>query len=292
MLNQELADSRSPFSVPRPVSTDFEGVYIPRSRPGGFESTPLANAGWYAEGQHGGALAALLVGVAETIPTLTEMEIARATIEIFRVVPLVPLQVETEVVREGKRLQTVKLEVRGPDETLLSMALVQRLRVADRPLPGEAATDTNPHPAPDDSARTDPRSWGIGEADKTMFHRDAIEIREIHGGFGTIGHGAIWVRPRMPIIAGRPVSAAQRAVIAADFCNGVSRRLPLGDWVFMNSDLTIHIGRYPEGEWVALDARSSYSSRGRGVAAGLLWDQTRWVGRSAQTLFLDRTEQV
>ena len=55
----------------------------------------------------------------------------------------------------------------------------------------------------------------------------------------------------------------------------------------MNSDLTVHISRYPQGEWVALDAESHYSELGRGVAAGSLWDEKAWLGRSAQTLFLD-----
>ncbi len=125
-----------------------------------------------------------------------------------------------------------------------------------------------------------------------MFHRDAIEIREIHGSFSSIGPGAIWVRPTIPVIAGEDITPAQRAVMAADFCNGVSSRLEIDDWIYMNSDLTIHIGRYPTGEWVALDALSSYSDSGRGVAAGVLWDQDLWVGRSAQTLFLDRNQRL
>lgn len=270
------------------MATDYGGVYLPATDEDTFESTPLANAGWYEEGQHGGALAALIVGQAETIPTLTPMHVARVTVEIFRVIPLVPLTVRPNIVREGKRIQTVKVQVTDPDDTLLSLGIVQRLRTADRELPQEAETAATELPSPDDSRPTDPRTWGIGELDKTMFHRDAIEIREIHGGFGSIGPGAIWVKPAVRMIAGRDNTPAQQAVIAGDFCNGVSRKLELNEWVFMNSDLTVHLGRYPAGEWVALDARSSYADHGRGVAYGSLWDTNRWVGQSAQTLYLDR----
>jgi hypothetical protein len=119
-----------------------------------------------------------------------------------------------------------------------------------------------------------------------MFHRDAIQVREIHGTFGEPGPGAIWVRLAGPIIEGEEPTPAQRVVATADFCNGVSARLDEG-WVFMNSDLTVHIGRLPRGEWVALDADSAYHDKGRGVAWGSLWDEMAWVGRSAQTLFLD-----
>ena len=266
----------------------YDGVYLPTADEDTFESTPLANAGWYEEGQHGGALGALIVGVAESVPTLTSMQIARVTVEIFRIIPLVPLTVRPSVLREGKRIQTIQLEVTDPNGTLLSLGIVQRLRTAEMELPPRAVTDDTELAGPADSRRTDPRTWGIGDTDKTMFHRDAIEIREIHGGFATIGPGAVWVRPRVPMIAGRDNTPAQRAVIAGDFCNGVSRKLDLDEWVFMNSDLTVHIGRYPSGDWVALDAGSSYSNAGRAVASGTLWDTERWVGGSAQTLYLDR----
>lgn len=270
------------------MSTDYEAVYLPTDKANTYESTALSNAGWYDEGQHGGSLAALIVGHVEKIPSLTRMEVARATIEIFRVVPLVALTIDTEVIREGKRIQTIHARVTDPQGTLLSAATVQRLRIADRPLPAEGATESTGLTPPEDSHIPEGRAWGIGEADKVMFHRHAIEIREIHGGFGSTGPGAVWIRSTAPIVAGEATTPAQRAVIAADFCNGISRKLDIGDWIFMNSDLTIHLGRYPVGEWVALDATSSYSNSGRGVASGTLWDRTLWVGKSAQTLFVDR----
>jgi hypothetical protein len=268
------------------MDNDLQGVYLPTDDPTTYESTPLANAGWYDEGQHGGALAALITGHIEKVPTLAPMEIARLTVEIFRVVPLVPLTIKTQVVREGKRIQKIRADVTDPDGTLLSMASVQRLRTADRPLPPAAETPSLPLALPDDSHHPDPETWGVGRQGKIMFHRHAIEMREIYGGFQDRGPGAIWVRPTVPIIAGEEITPAQRVVVVADFCNGVSRTLDF-DWVFMNSDLTVHISRYPEGEWVALDAESHYSELGRGVAAGSLWDEKAWVGRSAQTLFLD-----
>jgi hypothetical protein len=268
------------------MSPEYEGVYIPEG-PDTYVSTPLANAGWYDEGQHGGALAALIVGHLEKVPTLTEMEIARVSIEIFRVVPLVPLTIASRIIREGKRIQTIQAEVTDQEGVVLSTAVIQRLRTAARPLPKEAATESTGLALPEEAHRPDAKGWGVGESGKVMFHRRAIEIREIYGGFDSTGPGAVWIRPTVPLIAGRETTPAQRAVIAADFCNGISRMLDVSQWVFMNSDLTVHLGRYPVGEWVALDARSSYSDLGRGVAAGLLWDRELWVGRSAQTLFLD-----
>lgn len=274
-------------TVPDPMDHGYQGVYLPTPDPATFESTPLANAGWYEEGQHGGAVAALIAAVVENVPTLAPMELARLTVELFRVVPLVPLTVSTRVVREGKRIQTVEATVAGPDGTILSVAIAQRLRIADRPLPQGLSPSTTTLAMPEDGPAPDIGTWGHGAGGKIMFHRNAIEVREIHGGFDEPGPGAIWVRLTTPIIAGEVPSPAQRAIVVADFCNGVSRSLGR-DWVFMNSDLTVHLGRLPAGEWVALDAVSNYEPAGRGVASGTLWDTRGWVGRSAQTLFLER----
>lgn len=270
------------------MSDAHPGVYLPTERPDVYISTPLANAGWYDEGQHGGALSALIAGHVEKLPTLAPMQIARITVEIFRVVPLVPLHIETEIVREGKRIQTVQARVRDPEGTLVTTATVQRLRITQLDLPDTAVAPSLPFDPPDELKPFEGHAWGVGEAGKTMFHRHAIEVREVYGGFSSIGPGAIWVRLTKPIIAGHEPTATQKAVAIGDFCNGISRLVDASSWVFMNSDLTVHLARPPEGEWVALAAESRYGELGRGLAAGTLWDKSGWLGRSAQTLFLDR----
>lgn len=268
------------------MNDEFPGVYLPTSDPNTYESTPLSNAGWYEEGQHGGSLTALIVGHIETIPTLTPMEISRITVELFRVVPLVPLTIDAKVVREGKRIQVVAADVIDPQGQVLAMSVIQRLRTADRPAPAQERTKLSlalPEASPESQTNG---PLGVGQSGKMMFHRNAIEFREIYGGFDTPGPGAIWLRLITQIIAGQDPTPAQRAVAVADFCNGVSRELD-NRWLFMNPDLTVHFGRYPVGEWVALEAESHYSDLGRGVAAGTLWDSSGWVGRSAQSLFLE-----
>lgn len=271
------------------MSQEHEAVYLPGRRSNVYRSTPLANAGWYEEGQHGGAFAALAVGhVESTVPTLTEMQVSRVTVEIFRVIPLVELRLETEVIREGKRIQSVQAHVYDPNDLLLSVVTMQRLRVADLPMPEQASPPAIDLAQPDRIDTEVGEAWGVGRSGKTMFHRHAMEVREVYGGFAELGPGAVWMRLTKPIIGGRETTPLQRLVATADFCNGISRNLDFNEWVFMNPDLTIHIARYPEGEWVGLAAESSYGDLGRGVATGTLWDTSGWLGRSTQSLYLDR----
>ncbi|HEX6300622.1 MAG TPA: thioesterase family protein [Acidimicrobiia bacterium] len=271
------------------MSQEYGGVYLPQQSAGVYQSTPLANAGWYEEGQHGGALSALVAGhIEHHVPTIADMQVSRLTVELFRVVPLVPLRIETEIVREGKRIQHVRASVFDEEDTLLALVNVQRLRVVDLPVPDEAAPPPLTLPHPTEIIRRVGEAWGVGARDKTMFHRHAMEIREVEGGFEEAGPGTVWMRLTSPIIAGRDITPLQRVVATADFGNGISRALDMDAWVFMNPDLTVHVSRYPEGEWIALSAVSTYGHQGRGMATGTLWDTSGWLGRSTQSLYLDR----
>lgn len=48
----------------------------------------------------------------------------------------------------------------------------------------------------------------------------------------------------------------------------------------------MHLYRYPIGEWVCLDAKTSIDADGIGLADTALFDQSGPVGRSAQSLFV------
>lgn len=289
MLNQKWLTKRGLGYRSATMNQDHPGVYLPGETPDIYHSTPLANAGWYEEGQHGGAISALVVGhVEQSVPTLTDMQVSRATIEIFKVIPLVPLRIETNVVREGKRIQHVEAHVYDEAGTLLSTVAVQRLRVADLPIPEPSAPPPLPFPSPDEIDGRVGEAWGVGARGSTMFHRHAMEIREVEGGFEQEGPGTVWMRMTKPIVAGRETTPLERIVATADFSNGISRALDIERWVFMNPDLTVHVSRYPEGEWIALSAESTYGHEGRGLATGTLWDTSGWLGRSTQTLYVDQ----
>ena len=60
---------------------------------------------WDPRMQHGGAPSSLIVWAAERIPSPQPMHVARLTVDLMRPVPVAPLTIETEVVREGRKIQ-------------------------------------------------------------------------------------------------------------------------------------------------------------------------------------------
>ena len=55
--------------------------------------------------QHGSPPAALVVWAAERIPTPVAMRVARVTVDLMRPLPVAPLTIESEVLREGRKME-------------------------------------------------------------------------------------------------------------------------------------------------------------------------------------------
>jgi hypothetical protein len=88
----------------------------------------------------------------------------------------------------------------------------------------------------------------------------------------------------VPLVPGEPLTGLQRLVTVADSASGVSAELDWSRWSFPNVDLTVHLARRPDGEWLLLDARTRLEPTGNGLALAALHDRRGPVGRSAQTL--------
>ena len=61
------------------------------------------------------------------------------------------------------------------------------------------------------------------------------------------------------------------------------------DWrryLFINVDLSVHLERMPEGEWVCVDAVTLPQPTGVGTAESVLSDERGRIGRAAQTLLI------
>ena len=94
------------------------------------------------------------------------------------------------------------------------------------------------------------------------------------------------MRQLIPLVADEEPSGLQRLMAVADCGNGLSNVLPFDGWMFINPDLTVHLERYPQGEWICLEAATAIDSGGFGLARSTLYDLSGAVGRGAQSLFV------
>jgi len=255
------------------------------------ESTRLSAAEWYPDGQHGGVVSALITRAVEQLPSLTAMEVARVTVELFRIVPVTVLEVVASIVREGKKIQTAEVCLYDGDVEV-ARGLVQRLRTTDLDFPPNF--DSAGSPEGPDGLRTLEFADVAPFPDRGVltFGRGALTMRESAGTFREPGPATLWFKVGTDLVAGEAMSGTQLAVLVADFSNGVSRLADGVDWVFMNPDISVHLTRPPLGEWIAVQAESVWHRGGRGMATSRLFDQRGQIGNATQTLFLDEGLEV
>src|ERR1700753_4447090 len=96
--------------------------------------SPDAAGPWDPGMQHGSAPASLVVWAAEAIPTPVPMRIARVTVDLMRPVPLAPLTLQTEVLREGRKIQLCAVRLRADGVPTVS-ATVLRVKLTAETMP-------------------------------------------------------------------------------------------------------------------------------------------------------------
>ena len=164
----------------------------------------------------------------------------------------------------------------GDDEVMRARAW--RIRTGAVDLPGGLL----PGPLPHGPADGEPGGFFPTGAD--VGYHSAVEYRFIEGGFVEPGPATVWMRSKVPLAAGEPLSSLCRVLVVADSGNGVSATLDWRRFLFINVDLSVHLHRLPAGEWVCLDAVTLPESDGVGLADTALFDERGALGRAAQTL--------
>jgi len=243
-------------------------------------TSPYAAGPWDPSMQHGSPPAALVTWAAEAIPTLTPMRIARVTVDLMRPVPVAPLTIESDVVRQGRKIQLCAVRLLAKGVVVVS-ATVLKIKVQAGELPPEAVIEQVTLPGPEQS-----RVEHVDFSSSPFV--TGMSLRAARGHFGRVGPGAIWYRVDRPIVEGAPVSQAMRTMAAADFCNGTSSVLDFREWTFLNADLTVNFSREPSGDWVLLDAESWIGPEGAGLAMAWLADERGYFGRAIQTLVIEK----
>ena len=256
----------------------MESIY--RVEGAAAETSAFAGGPWNPKLQHGAAPSSLICWAVERLPSPVPMRVVRLTVDLMRPVPVAPLTIETEIVREGRKIQLVSVTLLA-DGAEVVRASALRIRVEPNETPAIANGPAIALPMPDLCGPPD------FFATETPFLK-GIEMRVAKGGFRIPGPAAIWYRATRPIVANAAISPLMRAAIAADFCNGTSSVFDMKDWTFINADLSVSLGREPVGEWILLDAETWVGPDCVGIAAARLADTQGYFGRAVQSIIFEK----
>jgi len=262
-----------------------QSFYVPEE-PGHFVSTGSTAGPWGPHSQHGGPPAALLARAIEGLArdasgTPVPPVVGRLTMELLGPVPVAPLRVSASVVRPGRSVQLCEATAYDEGRGRPCARATAWLFPASTDGPG-GGDDPLPH-TPEDGIVPEgpPPGWSGG-------YLDAVEWRWVEGALSEPGPAVVWMRPRVDLVPGEPMSPVQRLMACVDSASGVSATLDLAGWTFLNTELTVHLLRPPVGEWLCLDARTTLGPGAVGLAVSDVYDEQGLVARSAQALLIAR----
>jgi hypothetical protein len=244
-----------------------------------FVASELTRGPWDPGAQHAGPPAGLLGRAIEGVEGAEGFHVGRITFEILGPVPIGPVRVEAEVVRPGRSVQMVEASLLGEGGELMK-ARAWLIRKGEVDVPADLLSTEAP-PGPGEGSEVE-----FFETGADVGYHTAMEWRAVRGGFRELGPATVWMRMGCQLVEGEEPSPLQRTLVIADVGNGISAVLDHGRHLFINVELSVHLERLPEGEWVCVDAVTLPRPTGVGTAESVLYDEGGRIGRAAQSLLI------
>ncbi|MFM8236292.1 MAG: thioesterase family protein [Actinomycetota bacterium] len=242
--------------------------------------TPLARGPWSADALHGGAVGSLLATLGEAHDADRVPFVARVTVELMSPVPLAPMRVEVTTLRPGRVVEWVGARLFDGSDRQVAWATILRISGGTVDTSGSASPAVPAPPPPPAGDPDFPFGGGV-----TGFW-DANDVRLVRGSWLEAGPGAAWFRLRCPVVAGMPLTPVARVAAHADFGSGVGNAVRLTNAAAINAELTVHLHRHPQGEWVCVESGGWAEPNGVGLTATVLHDERGQIGRAAQSMLV------
>lgn len=244
---------------------------------GGFVPTDWARGPW-GQTISGNYVGGLLGHVVERDAAETEMQPARLTVDLFRPAALAhPVQVETTVAREGRRLKLVDATM-TQSGTVVARASALFLRRGEQPAGERWTTDISmpavppmPDTVSDDTATL---VWTYGKNGPTP----SLGL----GAWAYDGPKYIWTRDVMPLVGGVELTAFARAAMAGDMASSLTH-FGADGLPYINADYTLTLSRLPEGPYLGLAALTHHSDAGLATGTAVVLDHVGPIGTATAT---------
>ena len=202
---------------------------------------------------------------------------ARITVDLLRPVLLEPVQIQTSVQREGRRIKLVDGTLVQNGKTV-ARAGALFLRRGDHP-DGEvwsAPAEMPPLPTGTDGFPADMPFliWGYGATLDGSPGIAAGEWEQSHS------RKFAWTKLFRPIVAGYPLTPFTRLAFVGDVTSSLTH-WGTGGLRYINADYTVTASRLPDGEYLGLAAQSHYGTAGVATGAATLFDRHGPIGTSS-----------
>ncbi|TVS18651.1 MAG: thioesterase family protein [Gammaproteobacteria bacterium] len=245
-----------------------------------------AAMGPWGDTLHGGAPAALICHLLEEAAG-GALQLARLSMDLFRPVPALPLEVSVRSLRKGRRLAVHEAVLSGGGKELVRAT---SLHTAAMAVSAEANAAVCPLPPESTLTETSLADVVRAQSGRALPGRDGLHLRLMvrrDSGLDGGGAGGGWLRLPLDLAPGLPLAPMVHLAALADFANGVSQRRleePEGRIGFINADISLHVLRPPAAGAVGLVSRNQHSAEGRGLVSAECWQADGLIARVVQSV--------
>lgn len=238
-----------------------------------FLPAPVARGPW-GQTISGNYVGGLLGHVLERDAGDPDFQPTRLTVDLFRPAALAPVQVDTTITRQGRRLRLVDAMM-TQEGTVVARASGLFLRRGEQPV-DEIWTSPLTMPSVPLTPDPIPRGlamlvWTYGGSEHTPGPGFGLEA------WAHAGPKYIWMRDIRPLIEGEPLTPFARAAMAGDVVGSLTHYGPNG-LQFINADYTLTLSRLPKGPYLGLAALTHYSHDGVATGVATIVDQFGPIG--------------
>lgn len=259
-----------------PDTTDAAAAYFVALGDGRYRPTQHASGAWQPGEMHFAPLGGLLTHAIERHRAqqgAATLLLSRVTFDILGFLALDETAVRVETRRPGRTIELTEAtaSIAGRD-----VAVARAWHAVEIDTAAVAGGASQPLPSPERMGTGEfAGEWGGG-------YVRSVELRE--DGSRAPGRNRVWQRTPHPLVEGEEVAPLARWIGLIDGANGIAVRERPDAWMFPNLDLTVHLHRLPEGEWVGFDTTVTFGPSGHGITSTELHDERGHVGRASQTL--------
>lgn len=237
-----------------------------------FQPLLATQGAWRDDEQHMAPVTGLLVHALDRHEPRDDLVLARLSVDILGFIPAQPTTVRTRTLRAGRSIELVEAAATIEGRPVLAARAWRLLRGDTSAVAG---LEEPPMPSPDGVEPYDAaRDWPGG-------YIASVDVRPVER---RPGRGRVWMGTDVSLIQGEEVSPHARLLGLADTANGMVPRAAPTDWLFPNTDLTLHLHRLPAGPWLGLDTAVSIGADGVGLTSSVVHDVDGPCGRMEQIL--------
>ena len=224
---------------------------------------------WGSSMQNAAPVSALLVRALERCSPRDDCRITRVVVDLLGPVPAAgDLWVRARVERPGTKIELLSAEMvaTGPGGAPRPVATATAWRFQRSETDDLPSTPVEPLRPVTEGQRRLPEDG----SDQTYIQ--SLDWRWLNDILNSV-QAECWAAPLVDLVAAETMTPIQRLFAVADIANGMGSRLNPTEWTFLNTDLTVHIHRPPEGHWIGVRSENHYGRDGVGVSRATLFDE-------------------